>query len=91
MSMFARRCLWNRYFWVEDKQRGYLYGKGHDGVVASFCLVLGSGGKEGFGSDEGEILWKREGSYMVSKWRYEANDVKGYMRFHNAHATLGQR
>jgi hypothetical protein len=57
----------------------------------SFCLVLWSGGKEGFGSDEGEVSWEREGSYMVSKWRYEANDVKGCMRFHYAHATLGQR
>jgi hypothetical protein len=91
MSMFARRCLWNRYFWVEDKQRWYLYGKGRNGVVASFCLMLGSGGKEGFGSDEGEVSWKREGSYMVSKWRYEANDVKGCMRFIMQLGTLGQR
>jgi hypothetical protein len=52
--------------------------------VTSFSSVLGCDGKEGFGSDEGEVLRKRERDYMVSKWRYEANDVKGCMRFQNA-------
>jgi hypothetical protein len=32
-------------------------------------LVLGCDGKEGFGSDEGEVLRKRERNYMVSKKR----------------------
>jgi hypothetical protein len=62
----------------------YLHGKGHNGVVMSFCSVVGRDGKQGFGSDEGEVLRKREGNYVVSKWRYEANDVKGCMRFQNA-------
>jgi hypothetical protein len=67
MGMFARRCFWNRYLWVEDMQRRYVYGKGRNSVVTSFCSVLGCDGKEGFGSDESEVLWKREGNYMVSK------------------------
>jgi hypothetical protein len=67
MSMFAKRWLWNRYLCVKNRQQRYLYGKGRNGVVASFFSVLGCDGKEGFGIDEGEVLWKREGSYMVSK------------------------
>jgi hypothetical protein len=79
----ARRCFRTGTFgsrtgsavfvWERVQQRG--------DVV---CSVLGRDGKQGFGSDEGEVLRKREGNYVVSKWRYEGNDVKGCMRFHNA-------
>jgi hypothetical protein len=61
------------FVWERVQQRGDIV-----------LLVLGCDRKEGFGSDEGEVLRKREGNYMVSKWRYEGNDVKGCMRFHNA-------
>jgi hypothetical protein len=47
-------------------------------------LVFWCDRMEAFGSDEGEVLRKREQNYMVSKKREEANDVKECMRFHNA-------